>query len=79
MADIVQEVEHIAQKKLDLSFVDCIEVKKALPQIKENVHGFEVRNNVIHCGDRFSSPSINGALKSGRLAAEHALKENLNV
>lgn len=76
---VLKEVEQIAQRKLDLSLVESVEVRKALPKIKDNVCGFEVRNNIIYCGDRFASPSINGALKSGRWAAEHALKGSLNV
>lgn len=73
---VVKEVEQIAQRKLDLSLVDRVEVRKALPKIKDNVCGFEERNNIIYCGDRFASPSINGALKSGRWAAEHVLKRS---
>ena len=78
-ANVLKEVEQVAQRKLDLSLVDRVEVRKALPKIKDNVCGFEVRNNIIYCGDRFASPSINGALKSGRWAAEYALKGSLNV
>lgn len=76
---VLKEVEQIAQRKLDLSLVDRVEVRKALPKIKDDVCGFEVKNNIIYCGDRFASPSINGALKSGRWAAEQALKGSLYV
>jgi protoporphyrinogen oxidase len=72
---IAKEVEQIAGLKLDLSHIETIEVKRALPKVKSNAQGFEFKNNVIYCGDRWASPSINGALKSGRMAAEYALGE----
>lgn len=76
---IIKEIEQISQLSLDLKLIDMIHVKKALPKIniesvKQKVNGFEIKNKIIYCGDKYASPSINGALKSGRLAAEYALR-----
>lgn len=72
---IAQEVDQIAGFKLDLKHIETVEVKRALPKSESNAQGFEYKNKVIYCGDRWASPSINGALKSGRMAAEYALGE----
>lgn len=50
-----------------------IEVKKALPKLSNYYNENIVNDGIYLCGDHLQSPSINGALKSGRLAAEKIL------
>jgi len=64
--DIHKELAHI-YPGLKLNFLKRYEVKKALPKINSPV---PVSNEVIRCGDFLETPSINGALASGRKAAE---------
>lgn len=73
---VIQDVEKVAGKKLHLEWVATTEVPRALPVITGETPGFESREGVIYCGDRYASPSINGALRSGRLAAEFILGGN---
>jgi predicted NAD/FAD-dependent oxidoreductase len=47
----------------------------ALPIIQGQTPGFKVEDGIVFCGDYLSSPSINGALRSGRLAAEWIVKK----
>jgi len=72
---VAHEVEKIARKSLSLEWVATTEVTRALPIISEEGAGFEVKEGVIVCGDRYASPSINGALRSGRLAAQSCLEK----
>lgn len=70
---IKKEVERVAGKSLQLEWVTTTEVHKALPVIRGETKGIEMCGGVYYCGDRWASPSINGALRSGRLAAERIL------
>jgi hypothetical protein len=61
---------------LDLKFIEKFQIKAALPKmnsIQEN--GFLLKNDVFYCGDWAVSPSLNGALKSGRLVAEKIISK----
>jgi hypothetical protein len=78
MEKIKSEVNQLANKYLHLNLVASTIVKKALPQSKHQNEAFKVQEGVVYCGDRWSSPSINGALRSGRLAAEFVI-EKLSV
>lgn len=71
------EIEKIAGRELQLTHVATTEVPFALPVLKGEPLGYEKQSGIWWCGDRFSSPSINGALRSGRLAAEAILKNSL--
>ena len=72
-SQVAQEVEKIAGKSLSLEWVTTTEVPRALPILSKEPAGFELKEGVIYCGDRYASPSINGALRSGRLAAQTCL------
>lgn len=76
-SQIAKEIEQIAKIPLNLRFIEKIEVAKALPVSNPNARGFSDIEGVIYCGDRWTSASINGALRSGRLAAEEVLRRNL--
>jgi hypothetical protein len=71
---ITQEIEKIAGQELSLKLVTTTRVEKALPVSGGEESGFLTQDDVIYCGDRWASPSINGALQSGRLAAEYYLR-----
>ena len=72
---VQEEIEKIGGRQLRAQFLKKVEVPRALPQeFPTNTQGFQMKEGVIYCGDRFTSPSIQGALRSGRLAAEHLLK-----
>lgn len=78
LVDLLRELDQIAGRKLNLKHLQSVEVMKALPRANSdsyNQEGFCVRDQVYYCGDRWSSPSINGALRSGRLAAEAIIRE----
>lgn len=68
--EIQQEIETIAGRKLNLSHVKSTTVHKALPVSQGLTDGYAERDGVFYCGDQWSSPSINGALRSGRKTAE---------
>lgn len=74
--EIQQELLQILPECPDLELSDFYVVHKALPKEFQNV-GFERHNGVYWCGDQCSSPSINGALRSGRLTAEHLISSLL--
>ena len=75
-AILITEIEKFAARPLQLNWIQTTEVKKALPAIIQETDGFKIIDDVIHCGDYCTSPSINGALRSGRLAAEHVIKNH---
>ncbi len=66
---VAKELKQIAGFDLNLKFIKKFNVKNALP-FKYNSEETETQNGVYFCGDYLSSPSINGALKSGRRTAE---------
>jgi hypothetical protein len=71
---IEKELEFVAHRKLELRHLKTVNVSQALPEVLNSPAGFEEKGGVYYCGDRHASPSINGALRSGRLAAEAALQ-----
>jgi protoporphyrinogen oxidase len=71
---IINDINNVAKFDLQLKLVSSFAILKALPRAPDCPKGFEIKGSVIYCGDRWTSPSINGALKSGRLAAEHFIK-----
>jgi len=59
-------------------FLESFKIRYALPEQKSVSHhyteaNFKLRNGLWCCGDHLLDASINGALLSGRLAAEHIL------
>ncbi len=75
LPQVQQEINQIAKQDLKLELVERVFVQRALPAIKDEPQGFKMIDGVVYCGDRWASPSINGALRSGRMAAEFILKE----
>lgn len=71
---INRDIDQIAGRELSLKLVAATRVQKALPVSGGEESGFLTQDDVIYCGDRWASPSINGALQSGRLAAEYYLR-----
>lgn len=69
---IINELNQIAGFNLHLKFIDKFIIEKALPKKYSNEET-HVENGIYYCGDHLSSPSINGALRSGRLTAEKLL------
>ena len=69
---IAKELVQIAGFDLKLRFLQKYNIQKALPK-KYRGDDFLIQNGIFYCGDYLSSPSINGALRSGRLAAEKLL------
>ncbi len=67
---VIAEVNQLARMDLNLQHVVSHSVPRALPKIHEDCAGFKMLDGVYYCGDRWASASINGALRSGRLAAE---------
>jgi phytoene dehydrogenase-like protein len=74
VSEVIKEKETIAGKQLELINIATTEDTHALPVLNGEPRGYAQLNGVWFCGDRFSSPSINGALRSGRLVAEAILK-----
>ena len=69
-ADIIKiEIEKMSCQNLNLKHLKTDHVVSALPELKFNPNHFIKNNFNYECGDHVSSPSIQGALKSGRLAA----------
>ncbi len=73
--DLCNELDRLFGRKLNLRHIQSIEVEKALPRASDAAAGYIIKDGVYYCGDRWTSPSINGALRSGRLAAESILRE----
>lgn len=71
------EVSQVAGYDLKLKHLKKISVPKALPVMDSMVEGFAEKEGIIFCGDHWASPSINGALRSGRLAAEFVIQKKL--
>ncbi|MBC7397777.1 MAG: hypothetical protein H7333_10080, partial [Bdellovibrionales bacterium] len=68
------EIERIAGRALVLHHLKTDYIEHALPLFSPAAPGFLKNGNQYECGDHLSSPSTNGALKSGRMAAEDILK-----
>lgn len=60
-------------KDADFKFVTKTFVAKALPATDILNTYAEIVDDIIYCGDHLANPSINGALKSGRIAANLVL------
>jgi hypothetical protein len=67
------ELEHMSRQKLQLHHLKTTVVEEALPKSLGLTEGYIEKDGVFYCGDYCTSPSINGALRSGRLAAAAAL------
>lgn len=72
---IEDQLGKIVRRRLDLTYLKTEVVKKALPRRIDSDRGFSEKDGVFLCGDYFTSPSINGALRSGRLVAEHLMSQ----
>lgn len=70
---VAQEVAALTGENFELRCVDVAECRRALPRVQHGAPGFIKDEGVLYCGDLWASPSINGALRSGRLAAESLL------
>lgn len=75
LSELQKELNSLAHKDLKLEMIESISVPKALPRMTHDAVGFKKMDNVYYCGDRFASPSINGALQSGRLTAESIINQ----
>ena len=70
---IIDEFAEITKiKKDDFSLIKVYRIKSALPRFKEFV---KQKGNMYFCGDWSTEPSIDGAIKSGRLIAENITRE----
>ena len=65
ISDIKKELSRLFPK-VNFNFIKRYYIKKALPKSKE----IQSDGNVLECGDHLETPSINGALLSGRKMAE---------
>lgn len=73
---VAAELRKIANLKLaDLQMIKQFSVKKALPKKFGSEEGYIKKEGVYYFGDWATTPSINGALESGRKLAQHLLKE----
>lgn len=75
---VIEELKKIAGFDLQLKFVDKYIIQKALPK-KFSKNQTHVEDGIYHCGDYLSSPSINGALQSGRMTAEKIISQFAGV
>lgn len=74
-AQVIEELKKIAGFDLKLKYVHKYILKKALPKKFSKTHTY-VEHGIFHCGDYLSSPSINGALQSGRVTAEKIILQS---
>jgi protoporphyrinogen oxidase len=72
--EIQKEVQSLLPPSVKLEIVKSIQVQRALPKVNLKPQGYEFKDGIFYCGDHLSSPSINGALRSGRMVSEHVLK-----
>ena len=69
------EFELITNLKNDeYCFLKSYNIKNALPKKTKNI--FSGNEKIYLCGDWSNEPSIDGAVKSGRLTAERILKKS---
>jgi hypothetical protein len=68
--DVARSINYLAGRDLKLKLISRFTVPDALPKSIEVGPGYKIEDGVYLCGDRYVSPSINGALRSGRQAAE---------
>lgn len=76
--EILAELMTLMPQKLELEWVKTFHIEKALPKLRHKAPGYELKNGVYYCGDYMSSPSINGALRSGRLVAQEITEKYNN-
>ncbi len=67
---VESEIEQIAGRSLSLNHLQTFEIEEALPVLEGGVPQPLCESEIFYCGDHRLSPSIDGALKSGRLVAE---------
>ena len=72
---IENEIEFLAQKKLQLKHLRTDWIQTALPFLRGNEKGYLKNDHLYECGDHTSSPSIEGALKAGRLTALNIISD----
>ncbi len=71
---VADELKRIAGFDLNLQFVEKFEINRALPR-NYSTEQTGLKNGIYFCGDHLGGPSIDGALKSGRLTAEKILAD----
>lgn len=71
---IKNELKYLSRGETTFQWLKTFHVRRALPTYNGNASGVMSKNGIIYCGDHLSTPSINGALYSGRQAAELAWK-----
>jgi hypothetical protein len=64
------EIQQIAGRRLTIRHLKTFEIQKALPIVRPDTTQAQEKNGIFHWGDHTLSPSIDGALKSGRILAE---------
>ena len=69
--DEFQQITKIDSK--DIKFVKSYKIKNALPKVTSRIKN---TNKIFYCGDWSIEPSIDGAIKSGRLIAEDIIKNH---
>ena len=69
-SQIQREAEELLHGKCRLRLLGSFYIEKALPELPAGKVQNLRPDGTFECGDHLSSPSINGALRSGRLAAE---------
>ncbi len=72
---VILEIEKLAGRPCELQLIEKVRVRKALPVIQGPTSGFKFENGVYYCGDSQASPSINGALRSGRMTAQALIQK----
>jgi len=72
---VASDLEKLAGRSLQLRLLQVDHVPLAFPTFQPGQTGFVWEDGVLVCGDHVSSPSINGALRSGRLAAEELMRQ----
>ena len=70
-ADVIgEEILKICRKPLTLRHLRTDTIHHALPVLGPIGKEFSYEDGIYECGDHLSAPSLNGALRSGRLTAE---------
>jgi phytoene dehydrogenase-like protein len=77
-ANILQELAylypHIDWKKWEM--VETFFIREAVPSYINSISSlYQSKGNIYRCGDVYSYPSMNGAMRSGREAAEEIIKK----
>jgi hypothetical protein len=69
---VTLELQKILSSAIKFKYINKFTINNALPKYftDEQTH---IEKGIYHCGDHLSSPSINGALMSGRITAEKVI------